>query len=164
MALKQLPEDFKDFLNFLNTNGVKYLLVGGWAVGIYGYPRATGDMDVLIASDEANLDKLLKALYEFGAPSIAKGHFKEKGNVFRMGRSPIKIDVINEASGIDIEDCYSRRNVVHIDGIDISLISRGDLLKNKKASGRAKDIADIESLENLVNGTGKRTRRKTGAK
>jgi hypothetical protein len=116
MALKQLPEDFKDFLNFLNTNGVKYLLIGGWAVGIYGYPRATGDMDVLIATDEANLDKLLKALYEFGAPSIAKDHFKEKGNVFRMGRSPIKIDVINEASGIDIEDCYSRRHFINIQG------------------------------------------------
>ena len=150
MALKRLPEDFKDFLNFLNKNGVKYLLLGGWAVGIHGYPRATGDMDVLIAIDDANLDKLLKALFEFGAPTINKGHFKEKGNVFRMGRSPIKIDIINEASGIDIEDCYSRRDVVHIDGIDISLISKEDLIKNKRASGRAKDIADVENLEDFV--------------
>jgi hypothetical protein len=108
-------------------------------------------MDVLIATDDANLNKLLKAFYEFGAPTIAKDHFKEKGNVFRMGRSPIKINVINEASGIDIEDCYSRRNVIHIDGIDISLISREDLLKNKKAAGRAKDLADVENLEDLIN-------------
>jgi predicted nucleotidyltransferase len=160
MALKRLPEDFKEFLNFLNKNKVKYLLIGGWAVGFYGYPRATGDMDVLIATDEANLDKLLKAFYEFGAPTIPRDHFKEKGNVFRMGRPPIKIDVINEASGIDIEACYSRRNIVHIDGIDISLISREDLLINKKASGRAKDIADIENLEDLGNRSGKRMRRK----
>jgi predicted nucleotidyltransferase len=147
MGLKRLPEDFRDFLDSLNKNGVKYLLLGGWAVGIYGHPRATGDMDVLIAIDEANLDKLLKALYEFGAPAVKKGHFKEKGNVFRMGRSPIKIDVINDASGIDIEDSYSRRKVVHVDGIDISLISREDLIKNKRASGRTKDIADVENLE-----------------
>ncbi|UCH92498.1 MAG: nucleotidyltransferase [Candidatus Aminicenantes bacterium] len=149
MALKRLPADFRDFLNSLNKNGVRYLLVGGWAVGIYGHPRATGDMDVLIAIDDANLDKLLKAFYEFGAPTVEKNHFKEKGNVFRMGRSPIKIDVINEASGIDIDDCYSRRNVVHIDGIDISLISKEDLIKNKKASGRTKDIADVEDLEDI---------------
>lgn len=149
MALKRLPEDFRDFLNSLNKNGVKYLLLGGWAVGIYGHPRATGDMDVLIAIDEANLDKLLRALYEFGAPAVEKDHFKEKGNVFRMGRSPIKIDVINKASGIDIEDCYSRRNVVHIDGIDISLISKEDLIKNKRVSGRTKDIADVEDLEDI---------------
>lgn len=149
MALKRLPADFRDFLNSLNKNGVKYLLLGGWAVGIYGHPRATGDMDVLIAIDEANLDKLLKALYEFGAPTVEKDHFKERGNVFRMGRSPIKIDVINEASGIDIEDCYSRRNIVNIDGIDISLISKEDLIKNKKASGRTKDIADVEDLEDI---------------
>ncbi len=71
MGLKRLPEDFRDFLSFLNKNGVKYLLLGGWAVGIHGYPRATGDMDVLIATDETNLDRLLKALYEFGAPTIA---------------------------------------------------------------------------------------------
>jgi hypothetical protein len=148
MALKRLPEDFKDFLNLLNKNGVRYLLVGGWAVGIYGYPRATADMDVLIAIDDNNLDRLLQTLEEFGAPKISKDHFKITGNVFRMGRSPIRIDVINDASGVNIEECYPRRNIAHIDGIDISLISRKDLIKNKRASGRSKDIADAEILEN----------------
>lgn len=147
MALKRLPDDFRDFLDSLNKNKVKYLLLGRWAVGIYGYPRATGDMDVLIATDDRNLNSLLKALYEFGAPTINKKHFKKKGNVFRMGRSPIKIEVINDASGIDIEDCYERRQIVHVDGIDISLISFEDLLKNKRASGRSQDIADVEKLE-----------------
>ena len=150
MALRQLPEDFKDFISFLNKNSVKYLLLGGWAVGIYGYPRATGDIDVLIAIDDDNLNKLLKALNEFGSPPIDKEHFKIIGNIFMMGASPIKIDVINQASGIDFEECYSRKNIINVDGIEISLISKKDLIKNKKSSGRAKDIADVESLEDIL--------------
>jgi hypothetical protein len=147
MALKQLPEDFRDFLDSLNRNKVKYLLLGGWAVGVHGYPRATGDMDIFVAIDDANLDSLLKALYEFGAPTINKEHFKVEGNVFRMGRSPIKIEIINAASGIDFEDCFERRDTIHVDSLEISLISFEDLLKNKRASGRHRDIADVETLE-----------------
>jgi len=147
MDQRQLPEDFKDFINLLNSNNVCYLLVGGWAVGIYGYPRATKDIDFLIANDDENLKKLQKALREFGAPEIDMGYFKEKGNVFRMGRSPIQIDIINEATGIDIVECYARRHVITIEGTDISLISKDDLIKNKKASGRKQDIADADNLE-----------------
>lgn len=147
MDLRQLPEDFKDFINFLNGNNVCYLLVGGWAVGIYGYPRATKDIDFLIAYDDENLKRLQKALREFGAPEIDIRYFKEKGNVFRMGRSPIQIDIINEASGIDIVECYPRRNIITVEGTDISLISKNDLIKNKKASGRNRDIADVDNLE-----------------
>ena len=106
-------------------------------------------MDIFIAIDDANLDSLLKALYEFGAPTINKEHFKEKGNVFRMGRPPIKIEIINEASGIDFEDCLKRRDIVSVDDIEISLISFEDLLKNKRASGRSQDIADVEALEDF---------------
>jgi len=147
--MKLLPEDFKDFLNFLNKNKVKYLLLGGWAVGIYGYPRATADMDILIAIDDDNLNNLQKALHEFGAPTVKKELFKEKGNVFRIGRSPIRIELINEASGINISECYKRRNIITIDNVPISLISKEDLIKNKKASGRAKDLADVENLESI---------------
>ncbi len=108
MALKQLPEDFKEFLNFLNSNKVKYLLLGGWAIGIYGHPRATKDIDFFIGIDESNLDRLITALREFGAPPIDIANFKEKGNVFRMGRSPVQIDIINEASGIQFDVCYQK--------------------------------------------------------
>jgi len=149
MALKRLPEDFKDFLSFLNKNDVKYLLLGGWAVGIYGYPRATANMDILIAIDDNNLDKLQKSLYEFGAPSVNKELFKEKGNVFRMGRSPIRIEILNDVSGINISEGYERRNVIIVDDVPISLISKEDLIRNKKASGRAKDLADVENLEGI---------------
>jgi hypothetical protein len=150
MGQRQLPEDFKDFIHFLNINKVRYLLVGGWAVGIYGFPRATKDIDFLIAIDDDNLKKLRKALYEFGAPTIEMGHFKEKGNIFRMGRSPVQIDIINDASGIDMQDCYLRKNIIAVDGVEIPLISKDDLIKNKKASGRTRDLADVESLEENI--------------
>jgi predicted nucleotidyltransferase len=147
MDQRQLPEDFKDFIRFLNANDVCYLLVGGWAVGIYGNPRATKDIDFLIAIDDDNLKRLKKALYEFGAPTIDMAHFKEIGNVFRMGRSPVQVDIINEATGVDIKECFARRSIVKVDGVEVSVISKQDLIKNKKASGRNRDLADVESLE-----------------
>ena len=135
MAQKRLPDDFKDFLNSLNKNEVEYLLLGGWAVGIYGAPRVTADMDVFIAVDDENITKLQNALYEFGAPTVPNEHFQEVGRIFRMGRSPIRIEILNSASGIDFQTCYKNRNILKIDNIDISIISPSDLLKNKKASG-----------------------------
>lgn len=147
MAARQLPVDFKEFIDFLNKNKVEYLLVGGWAVGYYGNPRATKDIDFLVAVDDENLMKLKKALYEFGAPGIDMSHFKEPGNVFRMGSSPVQIDIINEANGIDIKECYSRRKTIKIEDIPISIISKEDLIKNKRASARFQDLADVESLE-----------------
>ncbi len=147
MDMKQLPEDFKDFIKFLNEYKVRYLLVGGWAVGIYGNPRATKDIDFLIATDDENIQNLLKVLKKFGTPIVEKSVFQEQGNVFRMGCSPIQIDIINEASGINFEDCYKKRNIIKTDEIDISVISKEDLIKNKRASGRHRDLADIESFE-----------------
>ena len=149
MDMKQLPEDFKDFIKFLNEYKVRYLLVGGWAVGIYGNPRATKDIDFLIATDDENIQNLLKVLKKFGTPIVEKSVFQEQGNVFRMGCSPIQIDIINEASGINFEDCYKKRNIIKTDEIDISVISKEDLIKNKRASGRHRDLADIESFEDI---------------
>jgi len=147
MAKKRLPDDFKEFIQCLNSNNVRYLLVGGWAVGMYGNPRATKDIDFLVAIDNDNLANLQNALLAFGAPPIDLERFKEKGNVIRMGSSPILIDIINEADGIDIDECYQRRKIMKIENIDISIISVNDLIKNKKSSGRTMDIADAERLE-----------------
>jgi len=148
MAKKQLPDDFKDFIQYLNSNEVRYLLIGGWAVGLYGNPRATKDIDFLVSIDNENLGKLQKALFDFGSPAIDIEHFKEAGNVIRIGRSPIQIDIINKADGIDIDDCYSRKTMINAEEIKISVISREDLIRNKRASGRSMDIADAEKLEN----------------
>jgi hypothetical protein len=147
MAKKRLPDDFKEFIQCLNSNKVRYLLVGGWAVGMYGHPRATKDIDFLVAIDNNNLANLQKALLAFGAPPIDLERFKEKGNVLRMESIPILIDIINEADGIDIDECYPRRKIMNIENIDISIISVNDLIENKVASGRSMDIADAEKLE-----------------
>jgi len=147
MGQRPLPVDFKKFIDFLNANKVKYLLVGGWAVGLYGNPRATKDIDFLIAVDEANLRRLARALSAFNAPTVEMSHFRERGNFFRMGRSPVQIDIITEASGIDIKECYRRRQTIEVDGTEIAVISKDDLIKNKKASGRYQDLADAEVLE-----------------
>jgi predicted nucleotidyltransferase len=164
MAQKQLPEDFKDFIKSLNVNKVKYLLVGGWAVGIYGNPRATKDIDFLIAVDNANLKKLQKAMHEFGAPTIDMSIFKDKGNFFRMGRPPIQIDIITDATGIDMKSSYLRRQVIEVGGLEISVISKQDLIANKKASGRHRDLDDVEILEKSEKGKikTKRTKKRAG--
>jgi len=146
MEKKQLPDDFIEFIQCLNSNNVTYLLVGGWAVGIYGNPRATKDIDFLIAINDNNLVKLQKALIDFGAPPVDIERFKEKGNVIRIGSSPVQIDIINEADGIDIDDCFLRKETIRVEDADIYVISRADLIKNKQASGRAMDIADAEKL------------------
>ena len=148
MGMKQLPEDFKEFIQFLNDHKVHYLLLGGWAVGLYGNPRATKDIDFLIATDDENIRKLQQALLAFGAPTVENKVFQEKGNVFRMGRTPIQINIINAADGVSFNECYEHRNIIRIDDIDISTISKDDLIKNKKASGRLRDLADIEFIKN----------------
>jgi len=150
MARKQLPDDFRDFIVSLNKNKVKYLLLGGWAVGIHGAPRFTADLDVFIAIDEKNIHKLQIALNQFGAPTVPSEHFKDIGRVFRMGRSPIRIEILNQASGISFASCYKRRQVIDVDGIPVTIISRDDLMKNKAASGREKDIADLRNLQNIL--------------
>ena len=128
MERKQLPEDFKDFINCLNSNNVKYLLLGGWAVGIYGHPRLTKDIDFLVSIDNNNLEKLKKALNDFGAPDNDVYYLKEKGNFIRYGVSPIAVDIINDADGIDIEDCYLRKEIITVENIEIPVISKSDLI------------------------------------
>ena len=147
MAKRQLPDEFKEFVQCLNSNNVRYLLVGGWAVGMYGSPRATKDIDFLVSIENNNLENLEKALLAFGAPPVDIEHFKEKGNVIRIGSSPIQIDIIHEADGINIDDCYLRKEIINVEGIDISVVSRSDLIINKRASGRSMDLADAEKLE-----------------
>jgi hypothetical protein len=126
------------------------LLLGGWAVAIHGHPRATKDIDFLISIDNENLEKIQKALIEFHAPPVDIESLKERGTVIRMGVSPILIDIINKASGIDINECYKRREIIKYDNIEISVISANDLIINKRATGRGNDLGDAEKLENKL--------------
>lgn len=148
MAKIELHPDFKDFLRLLNFYDVRYLLVGGYAVGYHGYPRATGDMDIWIELSESNSKKVSSAFRDFGMPieAISEALFLEKNKVIRVGVPPVRLEVITSASGVAFDECYSNREVIEIDGIPINFISLQDLKKNKRAAGRHKDLDDIEHL------------------
>ena len=144
----ELHPDFKEFLKLLNSYGVEYLLVGGCAVGYHGYPRATGHMDIWIAVSETNARKTAQVLLDFGMPAndVSKDLFVSRDKIICMGLPPVQIEVITGASGVEFAECYSRREVVEIDQIPINVISLEDLKKNKLASGRHKDLEDLEHL------------------
>lgn len=145
--MKQLPEDFKDLLCLLNEHKVEYLIVGGWALGVHGYVRATGDMDIWIGQSDVNIQNLLSALSAFGEPDgIDQEFFKENGNAFRMGTPPLRIEIITEATGIDFAASYLNKIMIETDAIQVPFLSYQDLVKNKRASGRLRDLADLEAL------------------
>jgi len=148
MATTPLPQDFRDFLKLLDDEEVEYLLIGGYAVGYYGYPRATADMDVWIAVHPANAEKTVRALRRFGmkTPELTVDLFLDKGNVIRMGLPPMRLEIQTEISGVEFAACYARRERVDMGGIRVDLISLEDLKTNKRASGRHKDLEDLEHL------------------
>ena len=163
MALKPLPEDFRDFIESLNSNKVEYILIGGWAVGLYGNPRTTKDIDFLVENSAKNLKRLQKALYEFGAPPVDEEHFKIPGNVYRMGRHPIQIDILSNAIGIDTAKSIKRAKSINVDKTNINVISFDDLIESKKATGRLQDLADAEKLIK-INNVKKRMKNKSNKK
>ena len=144
----KLPNDFKELLNLLNANGVRYLLIGGYAVGFHGYPRATNDMDIFVARDKENAQLIIKSLIEFGFSSdeISEKIFTDEKSIVRMGVEPMKIEVVNFISGIEFEEAYKNKVTGVIDETEINIISLEDLKINKKASGRYKDLNDLENL------------------
>jgi len=143
-----LPKDFKEFLKLLNANGVRYLLIGGFAVGFHGHPRATNDLDIFVADDEANAERLVKTLadFTFQAENLSTELFTKQKSLIEIGVEPIKIEIINYASGLQFEHAYRNRIIGIIDETEISLISLNDLKINKKAAGRYKDLDDLEHL------------------
>lgn len=149
MAKNRLPEEFKEFINLLNSNNVKYLLLGGWAVNYYGNPRFTKDIDFLVFVDDVNLKKIEKVFIDFKSPPININILKEDKGLIFIGSPPIKIEILSHADGIKIVDCYKRKNVIDIDGIKINIISKEDLIINKKSTSRIKDHSDAEALENI---------------
>lgn len=144
----ELPLDFKEFLKLLNAHGVEYLLIGGYAVGYHGYPRATQDMDIWIAMFPDNAERITAALREFGydVPELVPALFLRETGIVRMGVPPMRIEIISTISGVRFDECYARRVVDTLDGVPVSLIGLDDLKANKRASGRHKDLDDLENL------------------
>ena len=143
-----LPPDFKDFLKLLNDHNVRYLLIGGYAVGYHGYPRATNDMDIWIAISSETAKLMVNILKEFGfnTSQLSSNLFLEENKIIRMGVAPIRIEIITSISGVDFDECYQQKIVDEIDGIKVNIISLEQLKINKKASGRHKDLDDYENL------------------
>ena len=143
-----LPPDFKDFLKLLKSKNIKYLLIGGYAVGYHGYPRATNDMDIWIAIDSVNAELLVEVLKEFGfdTPKLSKDLFLEENKIIRMGVAPIRIEILTSISGVNFEECYQNKVVDVIDETQVDIINLKHLKINKKASGRHKDLDDFENL------------------
>jgi predicted nucleotidyltransferase len=147
--MMRLPKDFKELLQLLNSKKIEYLVVGGYAVALYGYPRATGDIDIWIAISKDNAHSIVEALKEFGfnTPQLKEELFLEKEKNIRMGNPPLRIEILTSIDGVEFAECYANKKPVTIDGIDINFISLKDLKKNKKVSGRYQDLADLENLE-----------------
>lgn len=145
----QLPPDFKELLQLLNSKKIEYLVVGGYAVALYGYPRATGDIDIWIAISKDNALKIVEALREFGfaVPELKEELFLDKGKNIRMGTPPLRIEILTSIDGVEFPECYKNKNTVTLDDITINFLSLADLKRNKKASARLQDLADLENLE-----------------
>ena len=146
-----MDSNYLDMLRCLNKAGVDYIMVGGWAVNLHGYVRATIDLDIWILADQENARKVYAALGEFGAPlgEVKPEDFAQDGTIFQIGVAPCRIDVINKIDGVSYADAAPRAIPKTIEGISVRIISREDLIANKRASGRTKDLADAEILEGL---------------
>ena len=143
-----LNRDFKEFAELLRAHGVEYLLVGGYALAAHGHPRFTGDIDFWIAPEPPNIDRLLAALVAFGFGSLGlRPEDFGDDSVVQLGRPPTRIDLLTRIDGVNFADCWPRRLQVMLDGTELQLIGLEDFKTNKRASGRQKDLADLEALE-----------------
>jgi len=145
-----LNQDFKEFLQSLNDNNVRYLIIGGYAVAMHGYPRYTKDIDIWIDLEEQNAINMVKALDAFGFSSLNlhKEDFLEPDTVIQLGYPPARIDVLVGLEGTTFEECYKTRIEETIDGVRINFIDRKNLIILKRSAGRPQDLADIDRLEN----------------
>ena len=143
-----MNQDFRDFTALLNTHEVEYLIVGGYAVAFHGYPRYTKDLDIWINPSQQNAERIVKALKDFGFESL---HFQTEdfmipGQIIQLGYPPLRIDIVTSVDGLEFKDAYPKRNMVDDSGITIKYIDLDSLKKNKQASGRKQDLADLENL------------------
>ena len=142
-------KDFKEFIELLIKNEAEYLIVGGYAVAIHGYPRFTGDLDIWIKRTQTNAEKILKTLHDFGFSfsNLSKEDFIEEDSVVQLGNPPLRIDLLTQIDGVVFEECLANKKVVNIEGLQVNFIGYDDLRKNKAATGRLRDQTDLENLK-----------------
>ena len=137
-----LNKDYKDILQNLLDADTRFLIIGAYAMSVYGYPRSTGDVDIWVDNSPDNSPKVFKALAAFGAPmaDCDEQTFASEDAVFQIGVAPWRIDIITTIDGVIFQDAWNQKSIVKIDGLEIPFISKQDLIKNKRATGRTKDI------------------------
>jgi predicted nucleotidyltransferase len=145
----KLEIDFIDFLRLCNEHQVKYLVVGGYAVSIHGYPRYTKDLDVCIESSEENAEKMVDVINDFGLGSLklAKEDFLKKNFITQLGYEPLRIDILNEVDGVSFSVAWQNKREVVYEGLKINFIGYNELLVLKQLAGRSQDLTDIKKLE-----------------
>jgi predicted nucleotidyltransferase len=142
-------QDFREFIELLIKNKAEYLIVGGYAVGVHGHPRYTGDLDIWLNPTLQNAERILQSVNEFGFSSfkLSKEDFTKPGNVIQLGYPPLRIDLLTEIDGVAFEECFKNRKEVIMGDLKVNFIGYNDLLKNKRETGRPRDIDDIDNLK-----------------
>lgn len=145
----KLPPDSIEFVALLNSNRVDYLVIGAHALAFHGHPRYTGDLDVLVRRSKQNAAAVMAAIEQFGFhfPQLSAADFEAPHRVVQLGVPPVRIDLLTTLTGIDFDEAWSRRQAAEMSGVPVFMLSKEDLVANKKALGRARDIADLECLE-----------------
>lgn len=148
----RLDPDFVAFLRSLTARDVRFLVAGGYAVAAHGHPRYTGDLDVWLLVDEGNAGGVVAALsdFGFGALGLERSDFTSRGRVVQLGYPPLRIDLLTSLDGVEFEDCWPRRVEVEVDGQLVPFLGKDDLVRNKRAAGRTRDLADVEALEKVT--------------
>lgn len=146
--MKKLPQDFSEFLKLLLKHKVRFLIVGGYAVAFHGYSRYTGDIDIWVETTPENADRLIKAMNIFGMtdPLLTRELLTQVDQVIRMGLEPTRIEILTGISGVIFNQCFQNKLLYQVDELELPFLSLNDLRKNKKASGRTKDLLDLENL------------------
>ncbi|MEM9351701.1 MAG: hypothetical protein AAGA92_01695 [Planctomycetota bacterium] len=144
-----MTNDFLDMLSALSAEEVEYLVVGAYALAAHGYPRATGDLDLWVRRSTSNSERLWRALLRFKAPmsDVTLNDFLEPDLVYQIGVAPRRIDILTSIDGVDFEEAWPRRGTQEVSGLFLPILSREDLTRNKRATGRPKDLADLAWLE-----------------
>ncbi len=141
--------DFKDMLRCLNARGAEYLVVGGFALALHGRPRATGDMDLLVRPTPENAGRVMQALADFGMalPELSADDFSRPGRVVQLGYPPVRIDLITSITGVEWDSAWRGRALGELAGEPVSFLGLQEFIANKRATGRARDLGDIDGLE-----------------
>lgn len=144
-----LNDDYKEMLSILAEENVKFMVIGAFALSTYGYPRATGDIDIWVEASEENSEKILRTMIRFGAPTdkITREDFISEGIIFQIGIAPRRIDITTVIDGVKFIDAYPKRKIIKISDIEVPIISLEDLITNKEATGRDKDLLDVKMLK-----------------